>query len=114
MRCNNRDDLLQLSLTLKISIFSEAFGTRKIPPWSIPPPPQVSCPPVNSHLVKFPDPKPNPTPNKNPDTGGDSLGAIYRRGGGGGWPGGNSLGVIYWGEFDGGDSPREEFSGHPF
>ena len=83
MRCNNRDDLLQLSLTLKISIFSEAFGTRKIPPWSIPPPPQVSCPLVNSHLVKFPDPKPNPTPNKNPDPGGDSLGAIYRRGGGG-------------------------------
>ena len=39
MRCNNRDDLLQLSLTLKTSIFSEAFGTRKIPPWSIPSPP---------------------------------------------------------------------------
>ena len=25
MRCNNRDDLLQLSFTLKISIFSEAL-----------------------------------------------------------------------------------------
>ena len=24
MRCNNRDDLLQISFTLKISIFSEA------------------------------------------------------------------------------------------
>ena len=25
MRCNNRDDLLELSFTLKISIFSEAY-----------------------------------------------------------------------------------------
>ena len=88
------------------------FPRSNSPQVSNPPPPRwittwpnsplVNWPPVNFHLVKFPNPNFNPTPNPNPDPGGnsprDNLPVRI-------WPGDNSPRLTYQGEFDGGNFP---------